>query len=191
MQNLGLSDNMAARAFWKGYLRLSLATCPVAMAPATSENEKVRFHTINRATGHRVRSHYVDAETGKPVDEDEEITGYQRGPNQFVPLENQEIEAVALESTRTIDIDMFVPHDSIGWIWYDKPHYLMPDDHVGEEAFSVIRDAMATTGTVGISRLVLYRRERAVMLTPRDLGIVVWTLRYGTRCATLSPISAI
>ena len=94
-------------------------------------------------------------------------------------LEDEELDSVALESTRTIDIDMFVPRDSIGWIWYDRPHYLVPDDPVGEEAFSVIRDAMATTDTVGISRLVLYRRERAVMLVPRDRGIVLWTLRYG------------
>src|SRR5882757_6955254 len=94
-------------------------------------------------------------------------------------LEEEELDAVALESTRTIDIDCFVPHDSIGWIWYDKPHYLVPDDPVGEEAFSVIRDAMASAGMVGISRLVMYRRERAVMLEPRDKGIVLWTLRYG------------
>lgn len=97
----------------------------------------------------------------------------------YVLLEDDELEAVALESTRTIDIDMFVPADTIEWIWYDKPHYLVPNDKVGEEAFSVIRDAMASTGTVGISRLVLYRRERAVMLEPRDKGIVLWTLRYG------------
>jgi DNA end-binding protein Ku len=84
-----------------------------------------------------------------------------------------------LESTHTIDIEMFVPSDSIGWIWHDRPHYLVPDDPVGEEAFSVIRDAMAATGTVGVSRLVLYRRERAVILEPRDRGIVLWTLRYG------------
>jgi DNA end-binding protein Ku len=94
-------------------------------------------------------------------------------------LEDDEIEAVGLESTRTIDIEMFVPRDSIDWIWYDKPHYLTPDDPVGEEAFSVIRDAMEATGQVGISRLVMYRRERAVMLEPRDRGIVLWTLRYG------------
>ncbi len=87
--------------------------------------------------------------------------------------------SVALDSTRTIDIDMFVPADSIAWIWYDKPHYLTPDDPVGEEAFAVIRDAMAATNTVGIARLVLYRRERAVMLVPRDKGIVLWTLHYG------------
>ncbi|WEX77507.1 Ku protein [Sinorhizobium numidicum] len=170
---------MAPRSFWKGYLKLSLVTCPVAMTPATSENEKVRFHTLNRKTGNRLASQYVDAVTGKPVDEDDEVKGYQRGEDDYVILEDEEIEAVALESTRTIDISMFVPRDGIEWIWYDKPHYLTPDDPVGEEAFSVIRDAMASTKMVGISRLVMYRRERAVMLEPRDKGIVLWTLRYG------------
>ncbi|MDE1149862.1 MAG: Ku protein [Azospirillaceae bacterium] len=170
---------MAPRSFWKGYLKLSLVTCQVAMVPATSENGKVRFHTLNRATGNRVVSRYVDAVTGKPVDEDDEAKGYPRGEDDYLILEDDELDAVALESTRTIDIEMFVPHDAVEWIWYDTPHYLTPADKVGAEAFSVIRDAMAATGKVGISRLVMYRRERAVMLEPHGAGIVVWTLRYG------------
>ncbi len=170
---------MAPRSFWKGYLKLSLVTCAVSMTPAISEREKVRFHTINSDTGRRVRSRYVDAETGKPVNDEDEVKGYETEEGHYVTLEEEEIEAVGLESTRTIDIEKFVPADSIGWMWYDKPHYLMPDDEVAQEAFSVIRDAMATTKTIGISRLVLYRRERAVMLEPRDKGIVLWTLRYG------------
>ena len=170
---------MAPRSFWKGYLKLSLVTCPVQMSPATSEDEKIRFHTLNRKTNNRVLSRYVDGVTGKPVDDDEEVKGYERGENDYVMLEEDELQGVALDSTRTIDIDMFVPKDSIDWIWLDKPHYLKPDDEVGEEAFSVIRDAMASSKMVGISRLVMYRRERAVMLEPRGKGIVVWTLRYG------------
>ena len=170
---------MAQRSFWKGYLKLSLVTCPVAMMPATSDSEKIRFHTLNRATGNRIEAHYVDAETGKSVEDEDEVKGYQQDANHYVMLEEDELRAVALESTRTIDIDMFVPADSINWLWYDKPHYLVPDDPVGEEAFTVIREAMAATGMVGLSRLVLYRRERAVMLQPRDRGIVLWTLRYG------------
>ena len=170
---------MAPRSFWKGYLKLSLVTCPVAMMPATTDNEKVRFHTLNAKTGNRVVSQYVDAVSGKAVSEDDEVKGYPRGEDDFVLLEDDELDAVALESTRTIDIDMFVPADSVEWIWYDTPHYLVPNDTVGEEAFSVIRDAMAASGTVGISRVVLYRRERAVLLEPRDKGIVLWTLRYG------------
>jgi DNA end-binding protein Ku len=170
---------MAPRSFWRGYLKLSLVTCPVAVTPATTDSDKVRFHTLNRATGHRVEVRYLDAATGNIVDQDEQVKGYQSGPDQYVMLEDDELEAVNLKSTRTIDIEMFVPAESIGWIWYDKPHYLIPDDTVGEEAFSVIRDAMAATRMAGISRLVLYRRERAVMLAPRDKGIVLWTLRYG------------
>lgn len=170
---------MAPRTFWKGYLKLSLVTCPVAMSPATSESEKLRFHTLNRATGNRVVSRYVDSVTRKPVDEDDEAKGYERGEGDYVILDDDEIDAVGLESTRTIDIDVFVPREDIEWIWYDTPHYLVPNDKVGEEAFTVIREAMAENGVVGISRLVMYRRERAVMLEPRGKGIVLWTLRFG------------
>jgi DNA end-binding protein Ku len=170
---------MPARSFWKGYLKLSLVTCPVAMTPATTANEKVRFHTLNRKTGNRVVSRYVDAASGKPVDEGDDVKGYARGEDDYVLLEDDELKAVALESTNTIDIDLFAPADSIDWIWYDKPHYLKPDDPVAEEAYSVIRDAMRSTRTVGISRVVMYGRERAVMLEPRGKGIVLWTLRYG------------
>ncbi len=170
---------MAPRSFWKGYLKLSLVTCPVAMMPATTDSEKLRFHTLNAKTGNRVVSQYVDAVSGKPVADEDEVKGYPRGEDDFVLLEDDEVDAVALESTHTIDIDMFVPTASIDSVWFDTPHYLVPNDSVGEEAFSVIRDAMAASGTVGISRVVLYRRERAVLLQPRGNGIVLWTLRYG------------
>jgi DNA end-binding protein Ku len=113
---------MATRPSWRGYLKLSLVTCPVAMLPATSEAEKVRFHTLNRATGNRVHARYVDAETGKPVRDEDQVKGYEREDGEYVMLEDEELDAVALESTRTIDIDCFVPANSIGWIWYDKPH---------------------------------------------------------------------
>lgn len=170
---------MAPRSFWKGYLKLSLVTCPVALVPATSESEKVRFHTLNRKTGNRVVARYVDSVTRKPVDDADEARGYPRGEDDYVLLEEDEIDNVGLESNRTIDIEMFVPKDEVGWIWYDKAHYLTPDDKVGEEAFAVIREAMAGKGVVGISRVVMYRRERAVLLEPRENGIVLWTLRYG------------
>jgi DNA end-binding protein Ku len=170
---------MAPRSFWRGYLRLSLVTCPVAMLPATSEAQKVSFHTLNRGTGHRVQIRYVDAETGKPVDDEDEVKGYEWQGGEYVMLEDEELEAVALDSTRTIDIDRFVPADSIGWIWYDTPHFLIPDEKIGEEAFAVIREAMSASNTRAISRVVLYHRERAVLLEPRDKGMTLWTLRYG------------
>jgi DNA end-binding protein Ku len=170
---------MAPRPFWKGYLKLSLVTCPVTMTPATSETEKVRFHTLNRRTRNRVVSRYVDAESGRPVDEDDLVRGYQRDEKSFVLLEDEELAAVKLESARTIDIESFAPADSVDWIWYDAPYYLTPDDPVGEEAYCVIRDAMRATGMVGVSRLVLNRRERAVLLKARDKGIELWALRFG------------
>ncbi|RST87482.1 Ku protein [Aquibium carbonis] len=170
---------MAPRSFWKGYLKLSLVTCPVAMTPATTDSEKVRFHSINRKTGNRIRNHYVDAQTGKPVRDEDQVHGFASGEDQFVVIEDDELDSIALESTHTIDIETFVPRDSIGWIWHDKPYFLMPDDKVGEEAFAVIRDAMRATGMVGIARVVLFRRERAVMLEAAGKGILAWTLRFG------------
>ncbi|MCU0790134.1 MAG: Ku protein [Nitratireductor sp.] len=178
---------MAPRPYWKGYLKLSLVNCPVAMTPAITSGERVRFHVLNRDTGNRVSSRYVDAQTGSPVGEDEQAKGYPRGEDDYVVIEEEEIESVALENARTIDIELFAPAGSIDWIWFDSPYYLSPDDPVGEEAFSVIREAMRATGTVGISRLVLHGRERAVMLEPRDKGIVLWTLRYGDEVRDSAP----
>ncbi len=170
---------MTPRPFWTGYLKLSLVTCPVALTPATSDAQKVRFHTINRKTGNRVVSRYVDGATGQPVDEDRLAKGYARDEGSLVLLEEDELEAVQLESARTIDIESFTPADSVDWIWCETPYYLTPDDKVGEEAYCVIREAMRSTGMVGASRLVLHRRERAVLLKPRGSGIELWTLRYG------------
>jgi len=170
---------MPARTYWKGYLKLSLVTCPVAMTPATTDSEKVRFHTLNRDTGNRIVSRYVDAESGKPVEPEDQAKGYEAEAGRFVVIEDEELVAVKLDTVRTIDIDAFVAKDSIPWVYLDSPHYLVPDDEVAIEAFSVIRDAMAAAKMVGISRVVLYRRERAVMLEPRDRGIILWTLRYG------------
>jgi len=170
---------MVVRPYWKGYLKLSLVTCSVQMMPATSESERVRFHTLNRPTGNRVVSQYVDSVTGKVVKDDDEVKGYQRSEDEYVMLEDDELENVALESTKTIDISTFTPRNDIDCIWLDTPYYLSPNDAVGQEAFSVIRSAMQAQKMVGISRLVIARRERAVMLEPRGKGIVLWTLRYG------------
>ncbi|MBA8830912.1 MULTISPECIES: Ku protein [Rhizobium] len=167
------------RPYWKGYLKLSLVTCPVAMSPATSDSEKVRFHTLNKETGNRVVSQYVDSVTGKPVKDENEAKGYARGENDYVILTDDDLDSVALDTVKTIDIDKFVAAESIEWVYLEKPHYLMPDDPVGHEAFAVIRDAMASDKVVGVSKLVIGRRERAVVLEPRGEGIVLWTLRFG------------
>ncbi len=168
-----------ARPYWKGYLKLSLVTCPVNMSPATSESEKVRFHTLNKETGNRVVSQYIDSVTGKPVKDENEAKGYARGENDYVILTDDDLDRVALDTVKTIDIEKFAPAESIEWVYLEKPHYLMPDDSVGNEAFAVIRDAMKVDKVVGISKLVVGRREKAVVLEPRDEGIVLWSLRFG------------
>jgi len=166
-------------AYWRGYLKLSLVTCPIELTPATSESEKVRFHTINKVTGNRIASRYVDAVTGKEVEEDDEVKGYERGENAFLLLEDEELENVALDSVKTVNVEKFVARDSVEWIWLESPYYVTPSDPVGEEAFAVIRDAMSASGKIGVSRVVLGRRERACILMPRDKGIVLWTLKFG------------
>lgn len=167
------------RPYWRGYLKLSLVTCPVAMTPATSESEKVRFHTLNEKTGNRVVSQYVDSVTGKPVNDEDEAKGYERGENDYVILTDEDLESVELESVRTMDIEKFVARDSIEWVYLDTPYYLTVNEKIGDEAFAVIREAMKAQEVVGVSRVVLGRRERAIILEPRGEGIVVWTLRYG------------
>jgi DNA end-binding protein Ku len=169
---------MAPRPFWKGYLKLSLVTCPVAMTPATTDNAKIRFHVLNRRTGNRVESRYVDALDSAPVAEENLVKGYAKAEDDFVLFEDEELKALALKSAATIDIESFIPAGDIDPIWYDKPHYLTPSDPVGEEAFAVIRDAMKATGMAALSRVVLSQRERPVMLKPLDNGIILWTLHY-------------
>ncbi len=126
---------MTPRPFWKGYLKLSLVTCPVALTPAMGDGDKVRFHTLSRKTGNRVASRFVDAATGEPVDENDAGKGYAQDENDFVLLSEAELEAVRLESARAIDIESFVPPDSVDWIWCEAPNYLTPDDKVDEEAY--------------------------------------------------------
>jgi len=169
---------MAARASWKGYLKLSLVSCAVQLYPASTSKERVSFHMLNRETGHRLKRLLVDAETGEPVESEDQIKGYEIGKRQYIQIEDEEIESVAIESTHTIDIESFVPRDEIDQTYFDSPYYIAPDGKVAEEAFAVIRDAMREKNVVGIGRVVLYRRERIIMLEPRDKGLVAMTLRY-------------
>src|SRR5690606_28060941 len=143
-------------------------TCAVTLTPATTQGEKLRFHTINRKTGERIHTQYVDAVSGKPVEDDDQARAYEKGEDEYVILEDEELDAVHLESARTIDIEEFVESDTIEWVYYDSPYFVVPADEVGEEAFIVIREAMAAMDVVGISRLVIGGREHAVMLQPWD-----------------------
>src|SRR6185312_4302479 len=161
---------MAPRPNWKGYLKLSLVSCSVALYSATSTSQRIRFNIINRKTGNRVHNQVVDAETEEPVDQGDRVKGYQIEKGQYVLVEDEELDEVALESTHTIDIESFVPRDEVDEIYLDESYYLVPEDKVSYEAFAVIREAMAEEGLAGIARVVMYRRERLVMLQPRGKG---------------------
>jgi DNA end-binding protein Ku len=141
---------MAPRAYWKGYLKLSLVSCPIALFPATSEREKISFHQLNKSTGHRIKYRKVDAETGDEVDSADIIKGYEVGKGDYIELDPEELEAVAIESKRTIDIDEFVPKDEIDELYLNNPYYIAPDGDVGQQAFAVIREAIRKEGMVAI-----------------------------------------
>jgi DNA end-binding protein Ku len=170
---------MAPRPNWKGYLKLSLVSCPVALYPATTTSERVSFRTLNRDTGNRVKRQFVDEQTGEPVESENQAKGYEVGKGEYIMLDDDELKAVQIESNHTIDIERFVPRAEIDELYLDTPYYLAPTDRVGEEAFAVIRDAMRSEKMVGLARVVLFRRERLMMLEPRNKGIVATSLHYG------------
>jgi DNA end-binding protein Ku len=169
---------MAVRSAWRGYLKLSLVTCAVELFNATTYTEKVSFKIINRATGNTVKRQYVDAETGKPVEEENEMKGYAVGEGEYLLLDEDEIEAVEIESNHTLNLEGFVQKSAIDPVYLDTPYYLAPADEVSEEAFAAIRDALAERKMAGMARIVLYRRERPVVIEPRGKGMLLTTLRF-------------
>jgi DNA end-binding protein Ku len=169
---------MAPRANWKGFLRLSLVTCPVALYPATSESEKISFNQLNRATGHRIKYVKVDAGTGDEVPNEDIVKGYQLEKDQFIEVTKEELEKIALESTRTIEIDEFVDKADIDPRYLIRPYYLRPDGKVGHDAFAVIRETIREMEKVAIGRVVLTNREHIIALEPMDKGLVGTLLRY-------------
>ena len=169
---------MAPRSNWKGYLKLSLVSCPVQLFPATTTKEKVAFHLLHRETGNRLKRKLIDPDTDETVEAEDQVRGYQVSKTEYVLVEDEEIESVAIESSHTIDIETFVPRSEIDEAYLDTPYYLAPDGKLGEEAFGVIREAMRDKQVVGIGRVVLYRRERPILLEPRGNGLVATTLRY-------------
>jgi DNA end-binding protein Ku len=169
---------MAPRPNWKGFLRLSLVTCPVALYPATSESEKVSFNQLNRQTGHRIKYLKVDADTGEEVANEDIVKGYALDKDQFVEVTKEELEELALESTRTIEIDEFVAREEIDPRYIIRPYYLRPDGKVGHDAFAVIRETIREMNKVAIGRVVLTNREHIIALEPLDEGLVGTLLRY-------------
>jgi DNA end-binding protein Ku len=169
---------VAPRAYWKGYLKLSLVSCPIVLYPASSEREKISFHQINKTTGNRIKYLKVDAETGGEVAADEIVKGYEVGKGEYVELQPEELEAVAIESKRTIEIDEFVPKKDIDELFLRDPYYIAPDGDVGAEAFAVIREAIRSEGMVALGRIVFTSREHMIALEARGKGLLGMTLRY-------------
>ena len=169
---------MAPRAYWKGYLKLSLVSCPIAIFPATSEREKISFHQLNKKTGHRIRYQKVDADSGAEVPADQIVKGYEVSKGEYVELEPEELEAVAIESKRMIEIDTFVPRDEIDDLYLNDPYYVVPDGEVGQQAFAVIREAIRKEAMVALGKVVFTSREHVILLEPRGKGLVGVTLRF-------------
>lgn len=169
---------MAPRPYWKGVLRLSLVTCPIALYPATTQREKTHFHQINTKTGRRLRVQMVDEQTGRAVDSEHRGRGYEISKGRFVEIEPNELDAVKLESTHTIEIDSFVAIDELDERYLDKPYYIVPNGKVGADAFAVMRDAMAKAGKMALGRVVLTNREHVIAIRPLGQGLIGTTLHY-------------
>jgi len=166
------------RAYWKGYLRLSLVTCPIELFPATSEADKTHFHQIDTRTGHRLRQQMVDEETGRVVDAEHKGRGYELTKGQYVAIEENELKAIEIESTRTVEITGFVPKAEIDNRYLDRPYYVAPTGKVGADAFAVIRDAMEDKERVALAKIVMAHREHIIALEPLGKGLLGTTLRF-------------
>jgi DNA end-binding protein Ku len=166
------------RPYWKGYLKLSLVSCPISLYSATSSSERISFRQINKKTGNRLRQQLVDEDTGEKVEAAEKGKGYEVDKGVYLRIEDEEIEAIEIESNHTIEIDRFVPKAQVDERYVDSPYYLIPNDKAGLDAFSVIRDAMNDKSMVALGRVVLSKRERVLMLQPWGKGLMGTTLRY-------------
>ena len=167
---------MAYRPTWQGHLRLSLVTCPVALYTATNSAGDVHFNLINPKTNNRIKMITTDPDTG-PIERSELVKGYEVSKGEYILLTNEEINSVKLESTKTIEIERFVPGDEIDRLYWDNPYFLAPDGKLAQEAFGVIRTAMEKSGQIALGRVVIGTRERILALEPRDNGILAYTIR--------------
>ena len=168
---------MAARSIWKGYLRLSLVNCSVALYPAVTEANKVHFHKLNRKTGNRLRMRMVDEETGREVPREEQVKGYQLTKSEVVEVEEEDLEKIALEATHVMEITKFVPREEIDPLYFDRPYYLAPTDEASQEAFAVIREAMRKKEIGALATVIMHERDHVMLLEPREAGIMATILR--------------
>src|ERR1700742_4178552 len=167
---------MAMRPIWRGHLRLALVSCPVRLTPATTSSSNIRFHKLNRKTGNRLKQQMVDAETGKTVERDETIMGYEFEKGKYGKVEPEEIDALKIESSEIITIERIVKMEEVDQLFEESPYIMEPDDKSGLDIYAMIREAMKAKEVAGIGRLVLSRREHPVMIQPRGKGIMLTTL---------------
>jgi DNA end-binding protein Ku len=168
---------MAPRASWKGFLRISLVTCPIALYPATSSSERISFNRINKATGQRVRQLNVDGKSGQKVEADDIVKGYEVDKGRYVLIDDEEIEAIQIEATKIINVTQFVDQAEVDPFYFDTPYFMAPEGTIPEETYRVVRAAMAETGTAGIGTIVLANRERPVLISPNGKGLGMTTLK--------------
>lgn len=169
---------MAPRAIWKGVLKVAEVTCPVALYTAASTSERISFHMLNRKTGNRVLRQFVDEVTGKPVEKDDQVKGYDRGDGDYIVLEPDEIAEAVPESDKTLDVATFLPCDEIDDLFFDRPYYVTPSTPIAAEAFALIRDVMASREAAALARTVIFRRMRSILIRPHDAGMIATTLNF-------------
>jgi len=165
-----------SRPTWRGHLRLSLVSCPVALYTGTASGGDVHFNLINPATNNRIKMVATDPDSG-PVERGALVKGYEVERGRYVLLTDEEIKSVRLESTKTIDIERFVAADKIDRLYWNDPYFLVPDGKLAGESFAVIREAMKQAGQIALGRIVISTRERLLALEPRDRGIIAFSLR--------------
>lgn len=169
---------MTPRAIWKGLLKVAEVTCPVALYTAASTSERISFHTLNRKTGNRVHRQFIDEVTGKSVEKEDQVKGYDRGDGDYIVLEPEEIAEAIPESDKTLDVATFLPCDEIDDLFFDRPYYVTPSTPVAAEAFGLIRDAMAKRETAALARTVIFRRMRSILIRPHEAGMIATTLNF-------------
>lgn len=169
---------MAPRANWKGFLKVAEVSCPVALYTAASTSERIAFHTLNRATGHRVQRHFVDSETGKPVERDDQVKGYEVGAGEYIMLDADEVSSAVPESDKSLSVSTFIGCDDIDDIYFDKPYYLAPSDRHAEEAYGLIREGMKAKKVAALAQTVLFRRVRTVLIRVQGSGLIATTLNF-------------
>lgn len=169
---------MAPRANWKGFLKVGELVCPVALYTAASTSDRIAFHMLNRKTGHRLHREFIDSETGKTVEREDQVKGYEVGDGDYIALDPDEIAAALPESDKTLEIEAFIACDDIDDLYFDKPYYLTPSDRHGDEAFALIHEGMKKSNVAALAETVLFRRMRTVLIRPEGQGLVATTLNY-------------